>query len=231
MESASGLSYPLITVVMPVSVAPGICGSLIAASTSSKLGLGRWRKNLLRFSLGENLCDLGGGNLTGFWMKRLRKAETDTMRTAILHSCCCQKTSQTMSIAPLLCLMPTTLTMVTSTITQDRQSEHARPIFWRTVIRTLQRMMTGMDRTRRSLKISVIVVIVTSRVARRFVDASEHASASKAVSVGNADNRVTFSMLTKNAFKSEVRASQKRSDYADYTSKNCQCGCNPPPSV
>ena len=44
-----------ITVAMPVSVALGICGSPLVSWVSYRSGSGRRRRNLLRFSLGDDL--------------------------------------------------------------------------------------------------------------------------------------------------------------------------------
>ena len=176
------------------SVALGICGSPLVSWVSYRSGSGRRRKSLLPFSLGEYLCCLCNGGVAGLGTKRDRKAETDTMRTAILHSCCCQKASQTISTLPLpLCLMPAILIMVTIIMTHERQSENAKPIFWRTLIRTFQSMLIGRDRTKRSLMISIVVVIAVSRIVLCSAEAPAHAS-QRRNSVSFRSNQV-FSMV------------------------------------
>jgi len=117
---------------MPVSVARGICGKPIFLSRSSC-----WssepralRTSLLLLHLfAEYLGCLRGPAAPPLSTKSERKADIETMMTATLDSCCCQKTSHTMSTLPPASLMPEILTMAITTITIERQSQSPIPAF------------------------------------------------------------------------------------------------------
>ena len=155
------------------------------------------------------------------------------MRTAMLHSCCCQKASQTISTLPLPPrLMPAIRTMVTIIMTPERQSENARPIFWRRLIRTLQSRMTGRDSTRMSLVMSIAVVIAVSRTVLCCVEVPSHASQPQSNVSLSLSLSSSHGLAHKGeAINREVRASQPRRGYADQTSKYRKGGSKPPPHV
>lgn len=150
-----------IAVLMPVSVARGIWGRGFALSMSSRSGKGRLRNSLLFQEPGEYP---GEGRLVVSVTKKERKAEVETMMTAILHSCCIQNASQTMSTELAPSLMPAILTMATMAITSERQRKRARPSFWRRFMRTFQRRAMGKDTTRMSVTKSITVVMDVSRI-------------------------------------------------------------------
>jgi hypothetical protein len=150
-----------IAVRMPVSVARGTCGKPLALSISSRFGEGRLRNNLRFQEPGEYP---GEGLSTVFTTKKERKAEDETMMTAILHSCCIQNANQTMSTLPPLRLIPAILTMATMTITRERQRKRARPSFWRILIRTFHRRVMGKDTIKMSVTTSITVVMEVSRI-------------------------------------------------------------------
>ena len=50
-------------------------------------------------------------------------------------------------------------------------------------------------------------------------------------SVSNPIKSFLWFLLTKQAFNSEIRASQPRNGYADQTSNDSECGSKPPPYV
>ena len=153
-----------IAVRMPVSVALGICGRALASSTSSWLGKGRLHNRLLFFrEPGEYL---GSGLLAVLETKKERKADEETMMTAMLHSCCIQNANQTISTSPPASLMPEILTMATMTITRERQRTRARPSFCCKLIRTFHRRLIGKDTTRMSVTTSITVPIEVLRIAR-----------------------------------------------------------------
>lgn len=152
-----------ITVRMPVSVAPGICGRRLALSRSVCSGDRRLRNSRIFQEPGEYP---GEGLLDVFAMKKERKAEQETMMTAILHSCCTQNASQTISTLPLASMMPAILTMDTMTITRERQSTKARPTFWRILMRTFHSRAMGKDTTMMSVRISNTMEMVVSRIVK-----------------------------------------------------------------
>jgi hypothetical protein len=108
-------------------------------------------------------------------MKKERKAEVETMMTAILHSCCIQNTSQTMSTELAPTLIPAILTMATIAITSERQRKKARPSFWHRFMRTFQRRAMGKDITRISVTKSITVVMEVSRIVLLLAEDPERA--------------------------------------------------------
>lgn len=159
--------------VMPVSVALGICGSSSFRSGSVSSEARRLRRRHL--SLGVYLGDPRSGVFVAFAMKNERKAEVETIMTAILHSCCIQKASQTISTLPSARYKPEILTTDTIIMTSDRQSERPRPSFCRALMRTLHSKTIGKDRTIRSVITSTTVVMLVSRTTLRLASGPSHA--------------------------------------------------------
>lgn len=159
--------------VIPVRVALGICGNPLFRSKSLSSEAGRLRKRHLL--LGVCFGDPRSGVFAAFATKNERKAETETMMTAMLHSCCIQKASQTISTLPSVRYTPEILTILTIIMTSDRQSERPRPIFCRTLMRTFHSKASGNDRTMRSVTMSMTVVMLVSRMTLWLASGPSHA--------------------------------------------------------
>ena len=114
-------------------------------------------------SLRERLNGFLGGWCIDFATNNPRTAERDTMMTAILDSCCCQNTSQTISTLSLASLIPAILTTATMIIIIERHKERPNANFCRTSTRTLHRSIIGNERTTMSETMSTAVVIAVSR--------------------------------------------------------------------
>lgn len=106
--------------------------------------------------------------------KKDRNAMTETMITAILHSCCFQKVNHTMSTVPA-CLTPALLMMATRTITSDKQSVRLNPAFCHLVIRKFHRRATGNETTRISEVTSIAVLMDRLRIVQCVVNSPVHA--------------------------------------------------------
>lgn len=158
---------------IPVSAAPGICGSSLFRSRSLSSEAGRLRR--CHLPLGARRGDPRLGVFAAFATKNERKAETETMMTAMLHSCCIKKASQTISTFPSARYPPEILTMETRIMTSERQSERPRPIFCRTLMRTFQSKATGNERIITSVAISTAVVMPVSRMTLWLASAPWHA--------------------------------------------------------
>lgn len=153
---------------IPVSVAEGTCGSPIFLSTSSCSSAEprALRTSFFLQPFKEYLWCLLGAGAPPLSTNSERNADIETIMTAILDSCCCQKASHTMSTFPPSSLMPAILTIATMTITSERQSQNPMPTFCRVLMWTCHRVAMGNESTMKSVTTSITVVMAVSRMTR-----------------------------------------------------------------
>lgn len=147
-------------VLMPVKVALGISGRSRAPDSPVERHLFAFHFALQR---SDDWRFWGGDRFDELFMKKERNADTEIMMTAILHSCCCQNASQTMSTEPPSSLMAAILITATIAMISERHNEIATPNFCWAFIRVLRSMIIGIETSNPSLTMSSEVVIPVSR--------------------------------------------------------------------